>query len=210
MWPPSRRVTLNSVTLCTVTIAIVGVGCRYPGADSIDELWSLLTEQRESVAEVPADRWDIDVYYDPDPKAAGRMTTRRAGFLRNVDQFDPHYFGISPREAAALDPQQRLLLETTVEALDAAAIPADRLATTLTGVFVGVSTNDYGRLMWADGVDKADPYSATGGALNAVPGRIAFTLGSSSLAPTSMPRVGSSRNTTRGSVIRALPMTTFC
>jgi len=158
-------------------IAIVGVGCRYPGADSIDELWSLLTEQRESVAEVPADRWDIDVYYDPDPKAAGRMTTRRAGFLRNVDQFDPHYFGISPREAAALDPQQRLLLETTVEALDAAAIPADRLATTLTGVFVGVSTNDYGRLMWADGVDKADPYSATGGALNAVSGRIAFTFG---------------------------------
>lgn len=160
-------------------IAIVGVGCRYPGgADSIDGLWRVVSEGVDGVREVPADRWDIDAYYDPNPDAVGKMVTRRAGMLDRVDGFDPAFFGISPREARALDPQQRMLLETSVEALESAAIATDKLAGSLTGVFVGGSTTDYGRLlMHSDASAEPDHYAGTGGALNSLSGRIAFTFG---------------------------------
>lgn len=160
-------------------IAIVGVGCRYPGGvDSIDALWRVASEGVDAVREVPADRWDIDAFYDPNPDAIGKMVTRRAGMLDRVDGFDPGFFGISPREARALDPQQRMLLETSVEALESAAIATDKLGGSLTGVFVGGSTTDYGRLlMHSDASAEPDHYAGTGGALNSLSGRIAFTFG---------------------------------
>ena len=160
-------------------IAIVGVGCRYPGGvDSIEGLWRVAFEGVDAVREVPADRWDIDAFYDPNPDAVGKMVTRRAGMLDRVDGFDPAFFGISPREARALDPQQRMLLETSVEALESAAIATDKLAGSLTGVFVGGSTTDYGRLlMHSDASAEPDHYAGTGGALNSLSGRIAFTFG---------------------------------
>jgi acyl transferase domain-containing protein/NADPH:quinone reductase-like Zn-dependent oxidoreductase/acyl carrier protein len=160
-------------------IAIVGVGCRYPGGvDSIDGLWRVASEGVDAVREVPADRWDIDAYYDPNPDAVGKMVTRRAGMLDRVDGFDPAFFAISPREARALDPQQRMLLETSVEALESAAIATDKLAGSRTGVFVGGSTTDYGQLlMHSDGSAEPDHYAGTGGALNSLSGRIAFTFG---------------------------------
>src|SRR5688572_62495 len=113
----------------TEPIAIVGVGCRFPGgADSPAAFWQLLRDGVDAVREVPADRWDIDAYYDSDPSAVGKMATRWAGFLDQVDQFDPEFFGLSPREAARLDPQQRLLLEVAWETLENAALPRERLA----------------------------------------------------------------------------------
>ncbi len=105
------------------------------------------------------------------------MVTRRGGFLTQVDQFDPQYFGISPREATTMDPQQRLLLETATEALESAGLATDRLVGSATGVFVGITTSDYARLLGAGGPGSSDVYSATGGALNAAAGRISFTFG---------------------------------
>ena len=159
-------------------IAIVGAGCRYPGGvEDLASLWRVLRDGVDVVAEVPAERWEVDAYYDPDPQAPGKMITRRAGLLRQVDQFDPQFFAISPREALTMDPQQRLLLETAWEALETAGIAADGLVGSSTGVFVGVTTSDYGRLLRAGGVENSDIYSATGSALNAAAGRVSFTFG---------------------------------
>ncbi|HJV97059.1 MAG TPA: polyketide synthase, partial [Albitalea sp.] len=159
-------------------IAIVGAGCRYPGGvEDPEALWRLVRDGVDAVSVVPAERWDADAYYDPDPKAPGKMVTKRAGFLSQVDRFDPQFFGISPREAATMDPQQRLLLETACEALESAGIPTDRLAGSATGVFVGITTSDYGQLLRLGGPENSDVYSATGSALNAAAGRLAFTFG---------------------------------
>src|SRR5262245_29765364 len=96
----------------TEPIAIVGIGCRFPGgADSPEQFWRLLSEGFDAVREVPADRWNIDEYYDPDPDAPGKMNTRFGAFLDHIDGFDADFFGVAPREARRMEPQQRLLME---------------------------------------------------------------------------------------------------
>ncbi|MET0650562.1 MAG: type I polyketide synthase [Pyrinomonadaceae bacterium] len=125
-------------------VAIIGMACRFPQADSPAAFWRLLRGGVDAVTEVPPDRWDADAFYDEDANAPGKMTTRWGGFLEQVDGFDAHFFKVSPREAPHLDPQQRLLMQVTWEALeDAGQVPA-RLAGTPTGVFVGIMGNDYG------------------------------------------------------------------
>ncbi|MDZ4719317.1 MAG: polyketide synthase, partial [Roseiflexaceae bacterium] len=159
-------------------IAIIGMGCRFPGADSIAEFWQLLHDGIEAVGEIPADRWDIDAYYDPNPNAPGKMSSRRGGFLRSVDQFDPQFFGIAPREALSMDPQQRLLLEVAWEALEHAAIAPDSLAGSRTGVFVGVTTGDYAQIQLnSAGLAGLDAYYASGVAHSIVSGRLSYVLG---------------------------------
>ena len=100
------------------SIAIVGMGCRFPGADTPEAFWRLLDEGRSATRVVPTDRWDPDVLFDPDRDAPGRMTVRAGGFLDDVAGFDAGFFGIAPLEARSMDPQQRLLLEVTWEALE--------------------------------------------------------------------------------------------
>jgi acyl transferase domain-containing protein len=159
-------------------IAIIGAGCRYPGGiESPDALWSVVRDGVDTVTEVPADRWDIDAFYDADPNKPGKMVTRRGGFLSQVDRFDPHFFGISPREATTMDPQQRLLLETAYEAMESAGIAPDSLSGSLTGVFVGITSCEYAHRLRSVGLEKADVYSATGSVLSAAAGRISFTFG---------------------------------
>jgi len=158
-------------------IAVVGLACRFPGGvASPDEYWRLLREGRSGIVEIPPDRWAVDDWYDPNPDSVGTMSTRYGGFLGRVDEFDAALFRISPREASTLDPQQRLLLECAWEALEHAGIAPDSLTNSPTGVFVGITSSDYARLLRI-GEEDSDVYSATGTALNAAAGRISFVLG---------------------------------
>ena len=129
-------------------IAIIGMGCRFPGANSPEAFWQLLRDGVDAIREVPKDRWDIDAYYDPNPEAAGKMSVRVGGFVEQLAEFDAQFFGISPREALSLDPQQRLLLEVSWEALEHAAVMPPNART---GVFVGISQLDYREIMIKQG-----------------------------------------------------------
>src|SRR4051812_7453715 len=110
------------------SVAIIGMGCRFPGAETPEEFWRLLVGGGEAITEVPPDRFRVDDYYDPDPAARGKMNTRRGGFLRDVYRFDQRFFRVAPREVARMDPQQRLLLEVAWEALEDAGQVPERLA----------------------------------------------------------------------------------
>ena len=157
-------------------IAIVGVGCRFPGAQNPEAFWDLLSRGVDAVREVPADRWDIEAWYDRDPDAPGKMSTRWGGFLDSVDRFDADFFGISRREAVKMEPQQRLLLEVSWEALEHAGLAPDRIgAGGPVGVFVGISTNDYGRRLQTP--EEIDAYIGTGNAFSVAAGRLSYLLG---------------------------------
>ncbi len=160
-------------------IAIVGMGCRYPGwVHDPESYWRLLSEGVDAVTEVPAERWDIEALYDPDPEVSGKMTTRFGGFVREVDRFDAEFFGMAPREAQKLDPQQRLLLETSWEALERAGLRAETLMRSDTGVFVGMMYQDYGQLVGVrGGLEALDGYVTTGSAGSVASGRISYILG---------------------------------
>ncbi|MBA3772881.1 MAG: alpha/beta fold hydrolase [Ramlibacter sp.] len=157
-------------------IAIVGMSCRFPGADGLEEFWSLLSEGRNAISEVPPDRWDIDRLYDQDPDALGKMCTRQGGFVADVDMFDAAFFNIAPREAALMDPQQRFLLELTWAALENGAIAPDTLEGSATGVFVAITGADYGRMAASD-PENLNAYWGTGNAPSVAAGRIAYTFG---------------------------------
>lgn len=125
-------------------IAIIGMGCRFPGGiDSPEALWTFLSEAGDAIGDIPPDRWDLEEFFDPTPGKEGKMYTRRGGFLSDVRGFDPSFFGISPREARTMDPQQRLLLETAWEAFEDGGIPPKKVRGSSTGVFVGLFVHDY-------------------------------------------------------------------
>jgi acyl transferase domain-containing protein len=121
-------------------IAIVGMGCRFPGgAGSPESYWRILRDGLDVISDVPPDRWDKDADFAPEMVAPEGIHTRRGGFLDRIDHFDPAFFALSEGEAAGMDPQQRLLLEVAWETFENAAIPAERLAGSRTAVFVGIT-----------------------------------------------------------------------
>src|ERR1700730_14997025 len=153
-------------------IAIVGIGCRFPGGvRSPEDLWQLLVGGIDAVAEVPEDRWHPAAMYHPDPAKPGRMNTRWGGFLEQVDRFDAQFFGISPREAERIDPQQRLLLEVAGEALERAGQREADLAGSRTSVYIGIANSDYSRMQFSD-PDLSDAYAGTGSAYSIAANRI--------------------------------------
>jgi acyl transferase domain-containing protein len=158
-------------------VAIVGLGCRMPEASGPDTFWELLRDGRSPNREVPAERWDVDAFYDPDPDAVGRMSVRTGAFLEGVDLFDPQLFGIAPREAITMDPQQRLLLEVSWEALEHAGIAPDSLSGSATGVFVGITSSDYVDLVKHGDLDRVDAHFASGVAHSIASGRLSYVLG---------------------------------
>ncbi|AGL16012.1 modular polyketide synthase [Actinoplanes sp. N902-109] len=157
-------------------IAIVGMGCSFPGGvSSPEQFWQLLLAGRDAVGEFPPDRgWPTDLY-DPDPDAAGKSYSVRGGFLTDAAAFDAEFFGISRREALAMDPQQRLLLETTWHALEHAGIDPVSLRGTATGVFAGLFYHDY--LQPGRTPPDAEGYIGTGGTGSVASGRVAYCLG---------------------------------
>ncbi len=156
----------------TEPVAIIGIGCRFPGAGDVDEYWQLLRGGVDAITVVPPDRWDADAYFDAEPGAPARMITRWGGFLPEVDKFDAEFFGISPREASRMDPQQRLLLECAWEALERGGVAVEKLAGSRTGVFVGISQVDYSLIQFEDR-RKLDAYG-TGSALCVAANRISY------------------------------------
>ncbi|HBL10886.1 MAG TPA: short-chain dehydrogenase [Cyanobacteria bacterium UBA11162] len=156
-------------------IAIIGIGCRLPGAKDPESFWQLLRNGVDAITEVPKDRWDIDAFYDPEPGKPGKMSSRWGGFLERVDQFDPSFFGISPREVERMDPQQRLVLEVAWEALENAGLPADQISGTQTGVFIGIGNYDYCRLLAKD-ISLANAYDGTGNTLSITANRLSYIL----------------------------------
>jgi acyl transferase domain-containing protein/acyl carrier protein len=159
-----REQVRKLTTAAREPIAVVGIGCRYPGGvTGPEELWRLVSEGHDGVSGFPEDRgWDTARLYDPELSRPGTSYVREGGFLHDAAAFDPEFFGISPREAQAMDPQQRLLLETSWEALERAGIPPTGLKGTPTGVFAGVMYHDYAM-------------SGISGSI--VSGRVSYTLG---------------------------------
>lgn len=158
-------------------IAVVGIGCRFPGGvTGPDSYWEFLENGTDAVREVPADRWDAEAFYDADPMAPGRMPTKWGAYLEDISGFDAEFFGITPREAAAMDPQQRVLLEVAYEALENAGLAPDAVGEVRGAVMMGVYYNEY-QSASAGNPDTIDAYSATGNAHSVTVGRIAYLLG---------------------------------
>jgi acyl transferase domain-containing protein/SAM-dependent methyltransferase/acyl carrier protein len=162
----------------TEAIAVVGVGCSFPGGGrDMESFWRTLMDGADTITEVPLGRWDLSDIYAPEP-ASGKLYARHGGFLENIERFDAEFFDISAREALSLDPQQRLTLEVAWRALEDAGVPPGGLAGSATGVFIGATSSDYGRLLLRDGdLSRLDGYYTTGNALNAIAGRLSYFLG---------------------------------
>ncbi|NCQ83091.1 MAG: acyltransferase domain-containing protein [Microcystis aeruginosa W13-18] len=158
-------------------IAIIGMGCRFPGgANSPEAFWELLSRGKEVIVPVPSQRWDAEAYYDENPDLPNKTYARYGGFIDAVDQFDAQFFGMTPREAIALDPQQRLLLEVSWEALENAGIAPQKLTGTQTGVFVGIGLDDYAKLQIKQQI-AIDAYTGSGNAFCFASGRLSYFLG---------------------------------
>jgi natural product biosynthesis luciferase-like monooxygenase protein len=160
-------------------IAIVGMGCRFPGgARDASSLWQLMHDGVDTIRDVPRDRFDADALYDPDPDAAGKILNRCGSFLEDVGCFDPELFGISPLEAESMDPQQRILLEVAWEALEDAGLDPFGLHGSRTGIYVGMMYQDHlTRQLREFGREKIGAYLGTGTTFSAAAGRVSYVLG---------------------------------
>jgi thioester reductase-like protein len=139
-------------------IAIIGIGCRYPGGvESPSDLWSLLADGKSTITEIPLSRWNLDLHFHEDCTHPLTQHVRHGGFVNDIEKFDPAFFGISPREAVCMDPQQRLLLEVTWRAIEDSGYKAELLKSREVGVFIGISSSDYSSLLWTSNEDYGTP-----------------------------------------------------
>ncbi len=157
-------------------IAIVGIGCRFPGGvNDPHSFWQLLANGVDAIREIPEDRWSQRAFCDPEPGKPGKTYARWGGFLDQIDQFDPNFFSISAREAPYMDPQQRLLLEVAWESLEDAGVVLSRGEKSNTGVFVGVSTHDYAQIQLSfEDKTSIDSHTTTGGTMSIAANRISY------------------------------------
>jgi acyl transferase domain-containing protein/acyl-CoA synthetase (AMP-forming)/AMP-acid ligase II/acyl carrier protein len=173
--PALQPIPKTQKTFKAEPIAIIGIGCHFPGADSPSAFWQLLQLGVDAIREVPSNRWNVDEFYHPNPATPGKMYTRWGGFLDSIEKFDAPFFGISPREAGLIDPQQRLLLEVCWEALEGAGQSPEQLAGSATGVFIGISNHDYSQLQ-LNQLTELNAYSGTGNASSVAANRLSYLL----------------------------------
>ena len=157
----------------TRSIAIIGMACRFPGANNYQKFWQNLEEGINSISEVPSERWEVEKYYSPNPEERNKSISKWGGFIERIDQFDAQFFGISPREAQTMDPQQRLMLELSWSCLEDAGYAPSQLFGSSTGVFIGGCHRDYEILQHSYGQD-AYGHGATGTWTFMIPNRISF------------------------------------
>lgn len=152
-------------------IAIIGIGCRFPGnIHGVDNYWQMLEEGIDVVSEVPESRWKKNSY--------SNLPIHQGGYLADVDKFDADFFNISPREAERMDPQQRILLEVTWQALEHAGIDPHSLRETQSGVYLGIFLNDYEKLLQNHpSIDEFDIYYSMGNSPSVAAGRLSYFLG---------------------------------
>ncbi|MCP5052330.1 MAG: amino acid adenylation domain-containing protein [bacterium] len=160
-------------------IAVIGIGCRFPpDADTPEKFWQLLEQGADAVREIPAQRWNYKDFYSEDPGEQGKSYSRHAAFMDHIDGFDSHFFAITPKEAENIDPQQKLLMEVCYQALEHAGIDAKQLNNSDTGVFIGMSTDDYAKARASDrDYCRINAYSLTGSAASTASGRISYHFG---------------------------------
>jgi iturin family lipopeptide synthetase A len=172
------NLTAGGISIAEVeeeAIAIIGMGCRFPGAENLESYWHLLRSSGDAIQEIPRSRWDTNYFSNSESGLFGKINLRWGGFLDQVEHFDPQFFEISPREAELMDPQQRLLLEVSWEALENAGQAPEKLEGSQTGVFVGISNCDYSRLLMnhSSGVNA---YLGTGNAFSVAANRLSYFL----------------------------------
>jgi acyl transferase domain-containing protein len=156
-------------------IAIIGVGCRFPGADNPTAFWELLSNQIDAVTELSSRPYDWDALHQHSVVPTTESNSIKGGYLENVEDFDPHFFQISPKEAERLDPQQRLVLEVAWESLENAGIISKQLSGTKTGVFLGASNYDYGMILAQENA-QINAYNAAGTGLCIIANRLSYLL----------------------------------
>nr|ASA76631.1 polyketide synthase [Pyxidicoccus sp. MCy9557] len=157
-------------------VAIIGMAGRFPGAQNLDEYWSNLARGVDSVTEVPPERWSVAKHFDPDPKKKGTSYSKWGGFLTDIDKFDPLFFSVSPAEARLMDPQQRLFLEQAWKAFEDAGYSPEQLDQARCGVFVGLMSNDYARMILAAEPDRSPSLQMMGNSSSILAARIAYLL----------------------------------
>lgn len=158
-------------------VAVIAMACRFPGASTPEDFWTLLRDGVDRIGEIPASRWDVEALYDPQRPLPGRMYVRQGAFVEDVEQFDPLFFGISPREAAGMDPKHGLLLETAWEVLERAGIAPQNLLDSATGVFIGTGVDNHGGIHDVADLKDLDTYAITSSGHSVAAGRLAYVLG---------------------------------
>ncbi|HBI83926.1 MAG TPA: polyketide synthase, partial [Alcaligenaceae bacterium] len=162
------------------SIAIIGMACRFPGgASTPDKFWNVLSQGIDAVIQAPASRWNAEDFLDKDTKKPGKMYTAQGGFLQeDIEAFDAQFFGITPNEARSMDPQHRLLLEVSLEAFENAYQVPEKLKFSKTGVYIGISGDDYAlNHRHSDHPEKIDAYSITGSTFSTAAGRLSYIFG---------------------------------
>lgn len=174
--PVARQPIIN--VLHNEPIAIIGMSCRLPKADSVESFLTLLQQGGSGMADIPLERWDNKKYYDADPDALGKLYIQQLGLLDNIKLFDAEFFNVSPREAKLMAPQLRIFMECSYHALEDANLSLEQVKDSNTGVFVGIGTNEYPMALAEQDIslEELNIYYATGNVLNAVAGRVAYSF----------------------------------
>ena len=171
----TSELNIVDYNIANTDIAIIGISCRYPGAKNSQEFWENLKNGIDSVTEPPPQRWEGKNWYHPDPEHPNTAYSKSAGFLDEIDRFDPLFFEISPAEAQFMDPQQRIFLEEAYRAIEDAGYAADSFKNKQCGVFVGVGDSGYSQLLLDAGLGT-NRLALTGQLRSMVPARIAYFL----------------------------------